>query len=139
MHIPKEVAEIIVQKAWAQRKETPEGCAVGPTRLTHNGKTWNVRKCVWVYFYGQLPKSCIVLPKCGNKKCLTLNHIAPTRPGCNFLDGQGYHRGNRSLDDKVAQEVRKMRNLGEQLKDIAAKIDRSVNTVWSIVHGKHYK
>ena len=138
MRIPKEVAQKVAVVS-SDKSKVCGLCITGPTRLYYKGRKWNVRKCRWIAWVGPLPDGCSVLPKCGNPECIFRDHLALTRPGCNFLDGQGYHRGNRSLDDKVAQEVRKMRNLGEQLKDIAAKIDRSVNTVWSIVHGKHYK
>ena len=153
--IPKEIAHKVTARVSQHAVELPDsGCIVTKSEQVYcNGEKWTVRYCVWSVFNATIPENHHVLPKCGNKLCINPEHLALTRPNCNFLDCRNhYHRSqakNRQFSEAETREIleyAKNRKPGNpdkiphlMIPAMAKRFRCSKSVIQSILSGRRYK
>lgn len=109
--IPRDLLRPLAARIAAKAVRRSDGCIVFPGReVITFSKRYNPRVVVWTQHHGYVPERRFVLPKCGNMKCVNIDHLALSDENCNFLPGRSYqHQANNRFTALSDDAVRRLR------------------------------
>lgn len=147
------------EQFWACGARNETGCLVwtkarlawgyGSFRL--DCRPWTAHRYAWTLTYGPIPDGLWVLHKCDNPPCFEPSHLFLGTVADNSADMaakgrqwlqdpsrvvRGEARFNSILTEEKVLEIRRLREVGHTLKQIAAMYRVHLGTIWQIVNRK---
>lgn len=142
LHIPREIAATITARAKNKAVRHPNGCITLPKlQIMLQGRYYNARRAILINAGKKLPLDMLVLPKCGNKKCVTPSHMGLAMPGEPFLrDKEGKPlRTNHSRKMLTAAQIREIRASEESVSVLSVKYGPTPSKIRDIRAGRAYR
>lgn len=70
----------------------------GFPRISYNGKSTGVKRVIWILNHGNIPTNHYILSRCGNKKCVNLEHLFISKTKFVRSDKSRLHRSRLNVD-----------------------------------------
>ncbi len=104
-----------------------------------DGKRWIAHRLAWVVWRGPIPAGFDVLHACDVRDCVNPDHLFLGNDIINQRDCRAKGRLARAkITQKIADEIRSLRNTGWRPTDIARRFGVSVDNVSHVTRGRNW-
>ena len=101
-------------------------------RLSVGGKEIRVHRFAYELFHGPIPEGYHVLHKCGNWRCVRLDHLSLGKTPITRATGEA--SVNAKLTEAEVKEIRSKAAAGETMAKLSASYGASKTSIWRIVN-----
>lgn len=107
--------------------------------ISVGGRRKMAHRVSWEFAYGPIPEGSSVLHRCDNRRCVRPSHLFLGTYSDNARDMFAKGRGNQTLTPAEVRAIRRLRDEGARVKDIALAFGVHRSAITRVISGARWE